>query len=53
MAMRLPLIPPDQLTPEQRTLYDRSREQILHGVHVVQDNARGRRAAWALGSAPT
>ena len=29
--MRLPLIPPDQLTPEQRTLYDRSREQILHG----------------------
>ena len=29
--MRLPLIPPDQLTPEQRPLYDRNREQIAHG----------------------
>ena len=29
--MRLPLIPPDQLTPEQRALYDRNREQIAHG----------------------
>ncbi len=29
--MRLPLIPPGQLTPEQRPLYDRSREQIAHG----------------------
>ncbi len=29
--MRLPLIPPDQLTPEQKALYDRNREQIAHG----------------------
>ena len=29
--MRLPLIAPDRLTPEQRPLYDRSREQIAHG----------------------
>lgn len=29
--MRLPLIPPDQLTPEQRKLYDRNREQIARG----------------------
>ncbi len=29
--MRLPLIPPDRLTPEQRPLYERSREQIAHG----------------------
>ena len=29
--MRLPTIPPDQLTPEQRALYDRNREQIAHG----------------------
>ncbi len=29
--MRLPLIPPDQLTPEQRPLYDRNRQQIAHG----------------------
>ena len=29
--MRLPPIPPDRLTPEQRALYDRSREQIAHG----------------------
>ena len=29
--MRLSTIPPDQLTPEQRALYDRNREQIAHG----------------------
>ena len=29
--MRLPTIPPDQLTPEQRALCDRNREQIAHG----------------------
>ena len=29
--MRLPTIPPDRLTPEQRALYDRSREQIAKG----------------------
>ena len=29
--MRLPTLPPDQLTPEQRVLYDRNREQIAHG----------------------
>ena len=29
--MRLPLIPPDQLTPEQKALYDRNREQIAQG----------------------
>ena len=29
--MRLPLIPPGQLTPEQRALYDRNRDQIAHG----------------------
>ncbi len=29
--MRLPTLPPDQLTPEQRALYDRNREQIAHG----------------------
>ena len=28
--MRLPLIPPDQLTPEQRPLYERNREQVAH-----------------------
>ncbi|WP_375382315.1 carboxymuconolactone decarboxylase family protein [uncultured Sphingomonas sp.] len=31
MPVRLPSIPPDQLTPEQRALYDRNREQIAHG----------------------
>ena len=31
MPARLPPIPPDQLTPEQRELYDRNREQIAHG----------------------
>lgn len=31
MPVRLPPIPPDQLTPEQRLLYDRNREQIAHG----------------------
>ena len=29
--MRLPTLPPDQLTPEQRALYDRNREQIARG----------------------
>ncbi len=29
--MRLPLVPPDQLTAEQRALYDRCRRQIAHG----------------------
>ena len=29
--MRLPTLPPNQLTPEQRALYDRNREQIAHG----------------------
>ncbi len=29
--MRLPTLAPDQLTPEQRQLYDRNREQIAHG----------------------
>lgn len=29
--MRLPLVPPDRLTSEQRVLYDRSRHQIEHG----------------------
>ena len=29
--MRLPTLPPDRLTPEQRALYDRNREQIAHG----------------------
>ena len=29
--MRLPTLPPDQLTAEQRALYDRNREQIAHG----------------------
>ena len=29
--MRLPLLLPDQLTPEQKALYDRNREQIAHG----------------------
>ena len=29
--MRLPTLPPDQLTPEQRALYDRNRDQIAHG----------------------
>lgn len=29
--MRLPLMPPGQLTPEQRALYDRSRAQIAQG----------------------
>ena len=29
--MRLPTLPPDQLTPEQRALYDRNRQQIAHG----------------------
>ncbi len=31
MPARLPPIPPDQLTPEQRVLYGRNREQIAHG----------------------
>ena len=30
MPVRLPPIPPDQLTSEQRALYDRNREQIAH-----------------------
>lgn len=29
--MRLPLLPPDRLNPEQKALYDRNREQISHG----------------------
>ena len=29
--MRLPTLTPDQLTPEQRSLYDRNRQQIAHG----------------------
>ena len=29
--MRLATLPPGQLTPEQRALYDRNREQIAHG----------------------
>ena len=29
--MRLPTLPPDQLTAEQRALYDRNIEQIAHG----------------------
>ncbi len=29
--MRLPLIPPDALTPDQRALYDRNLRQISHG----------------------
>ena len=29
--MRLPTLPPDQLTPEQRALYDRNRQHIAHG----------------------
>jgi 4-carboxymuconolactone decarboxylase len=29
--MRLPTLPPDRLTPEQRALYDRNRRQIAHG----------------------
>ncbi len=29
--MRLPTLPPDQLTAEQRALYTRNREQIAHG----------------------
>ena len=31
MPTRLPPIPPDKLTPEQRALFDRNREQIAHG----------------------
>ena len=31
MPVRLPPIPPGQLTPEQRALYDRNCEQIAHG----------------------
>ena len=31
MPVRLPPIPPDKLTSEQRALYDRNREQIAHG----------------------
>ena len=34
--MRLPTIPPDQLTPEQRALYDRNREQIAHGFNAFK-----------------
>ncbi len=30
--MRLPTLPPDQLTAEQRALYDRNREQIAQGL---------------------
>ena len=29
--MRLPTLPPEQLTHEQRALYDRNRKQIAHG----------------------
>ncbi len=29
--MRLPLLPPDRLSAEQRALYDRNREQIAQG----------------------
>lgn len=29
--MRLPLVPPDRLTPEQKALYDRNRHQIARG----------------------
>lgn len=29
--MRLPLVPPSRLSPEQRALYDRNRQQIAHG----------------------
>ena len=39
--MRLPLLPPDRLTGEQRALYDRSRRQIEHGFtafKTVDDN---------------
>ena len=31
MPARLTPIPPDHLTPEQRALYDRNRQQIAHG----------------------
>lgn len=29
--MRLPLVPPSRLSPEQKALYDRNRQQIAHG----------------------
>ena len=32
--MRLLTLPPDRLTPEQRTLYDRNRRQIAHGFNA-------------------
>ena len=34
--MRLPTLPPDQLTPEQRALYDRNRLQIAHGFNAFR-----------------
>ena len=34
--MRLPTLPPEQLTPEQRALYDRNREQIAHGFTTFE-----------------
>ena len=34
--MRLPTLPPEQLTPEQRALYDRNRKQIAHGFNAFK-----------------
>ena len=40
--MRLPLVPPDQLDPEQRALYDRCRRQIERGFTAFKTtNADG------------
>ena len=36
MPVRLPPIPPDELTPEQRALFDRNCEQIAHGFTAFQ-----------------
>ena len=40
--MRLPLVPPDQLDPEQRALYDRCRQQLERGFTAFKTvNADG------------
>ncbi len=37
--MRLPLLPPDRLTPEQRELYDRNLRQIAQGFTAFRTQA--------------
>ena len=37
--MRLPLVAPDQMTDEQRALYDRNRRQIEHGFTTFKTTA--------------